>query len=149
SYQARLGSERAAPQHALPTLPLGPGRAVRRRAAVVVVPAILDPLGRVAGNVIEPEAIGTKRAGRHRLPRRSGAAVVAIGIPAAGGAPPPEGRTGAGSRCIFPFGLAREPVRLAGLLRKPDDIGLGIVPAHVDDRPFAAAPAVVVRPILA
>src|ERR1700704_6283493 len=56
-----------AAQHAQTALPGLPSRAVRRRAAIIVIPAILHPFGGVAGGVEQTKAVGLERANRKRL----------------------------------------------------------------------------------
>src|SRR5262245_19706782 len=80
---ARLAGERAATQHAQAALARRPGRPVGRRAAVGVIPAVLDPFGSVPGSVVETERVGTERGGRHCAVGRGGCAVLAIGAVAA------------------------------------------------------------------
>src|SRR5262249_60859414 len=135
---ARVAVEGAAAQDALPALAAGPGRAVGGRAAIVVVPAILHPLGRVAGSVEQPERVCRKAAGRNRLLAGPAAAVTAIGQTDAEGSAPPERGLGSAAGGIFPFGFARQPILLSGLLRQPLEEGERIAPAEVGCRPLAA-----------
>jgi len=94
---------------------LNPGRPVRRRAEIGVVPAVLDPLLDVSMHVVESEGVGLERTGRRRLLKiPSAAAPVAIGETPAGIVPPRVAAGGAGARYIFPFGLRREAIALAG-----------------------------------
>ena len=51
---------------------------------------------------------------------------------------------GAGARRVFPLGLGQQAVVGAGLRGQPGDVSLRVVPAHVDHRARAAAPAAVV-----
>src|SRR5579885_3643064 len=54
----RRAAPGAAADHARGAARIHPGAAVVRRARVVVVPAILDPFGYVAVDVVEAEGIG-------------------------------------------------------------------------------------------
>src|SRR5262249_2193490 len=54
-------------------------------------------------------------------------------------------RRGAGARRIFPLGLGQESIGFPGLLRKPRQICLRIVPGYVDDGTPSPAPLVIVR----
>ena len=85
--------------------PVDPGRPVRRRAAIIVVPAILDPFGRIARGVEQTERIGLERADRHRFRRFAGLALRAIGLARPRSPTPPIG--------ACPFRRARHiPIRL-------------------------------------
>src|SRR5262245_41225048 len=112
AHVARLAVERAAAQHALSALAGRPRGTVLWGAAIIVVPAILDPLGSIAGSVEQPERIGRKTSGGDRLLPGIAAALAAIGKAAADVAPPPIGRLGAGARRIFPFRLAGQAIFL-------------------------------------
>src|SRR4051812_22502553 len=81
--------------------------------------------------------------------QRSVTTIIAIGVGFAGVAPPPERRGRAGARGIFPLRLARQPVLAAGLAAEPGRERPGVLPGDIDHRLIAAAPAVIVRPILA
>ena len=54
-----------------------------------------------------------------------------------------ETASGAGAGGVFPFGLRRQAIVLAGLVAQPGDVLLGIVPAHTDHRAVAATPALI------
>src|SRR4051794_40010859 len=56
-HRIRLASERAAAQHTLPAIARSPGRPIAWRAAVGFIPAVLHPLGRIAGRVIKAESV--------------------------------------------------------------------------------------------
>src|SRR5262245_25547756 len=58
----------AAAHHAPGTIFLQPGRAIRRRALVAVVPAVLDPFPHVARRIVQTELVGREAAHRSRLP---------------------------------------------------------------------------------
>src|SRR5665213_873362 len=146
---ARLAGEVAAAQDAQLAVARGPSDRLLGRAAIVVVPAILDPFGGVAGGVVEPETVRPERAGGDGFWGGRAAARFALRVARADLAAPPERRFGSRARRIFPFGLAGQSVSLSGLLRQPGEVEFGIVPAHIDHRPLAAAPAVIVGPVLA
>lgn len=46
----------------------------------------------------------------------------------------------ASARGVFPFGLAQQPLVLAGLAGQPLDIGLAVVPVHANDGMAAGLP---------
>src|SRR5580704_11266016 len=92
-----------------------PGRSIGRRAVEVVMPAILDPLEHVARHVVQAEGISGERAHRRGLAAVPGAAAVfAIGVVLAEFVAPRIERLRSGPRGIFVFGLAEQPIRLAG-----------------------------------
>src|SRR5262249_39141468 len=121
---------------------LDPSRAVRRRADVALVVAILRPLPDIAHHVVETEPVRGKRADRRCLPGIPLAATgVAVGIVGCNGVAPGIGRLWPGARRILVFSPRGQPIRLAGLLRQPSDVSFGIVPGNVDHRSAATAPA--------
>src|SRR6516165_6734944 len=65
---AVVGAPTQPPQ---PALAGGPCRAVLRRTAVIVVPAVFHPLRDVAGSVVEAECIGLIRTNRGCLLARA------------------------------------------------------------------------------
>src|SRR4051812_4119549 len=144
-----LAVERAAAQHALPALARRPGGAVARRPAIVVVPAILDPFGSIAGGVEQAERIGREASRCGRLLSGIGAALAAVGETVADVTPPPIRRLGAATRRIFPLGFARQAIALPGLLRQPRDVGLHVAPADIDHRALAATLPAIVGAMLA
>src|SRR5438128_12595439 len=58
-----------------------------------------------------------------------------------------EAAGGTAARGVFPFGLAGKAITLAGARAQPLHVTLRIFPVHVDHRPLAAAPAMIVGPI--
>src|SRR5262249_49681249 len=144
-----LTVEGSAAQHTLPALAGRPRGAVLGGAAIIIVPAILDPLGGIAGGVEQSERIGRKASGGDRRLPGIAAALATIGEATADVAAPPISRLGAGTRRVFPFCLARQPIFLAGLLREPCDIALGVTPADVGHRPVAATLAAVLGAVRA
>src|SRR5262245_43776236 len=114
--------------------------AVRGRALVVRIPAVLHPLPDVADHIVQAEAVRVEAADRRGLFAAPAAAgTVEIGAVGARRVAPgiPRGRSSAGR--VFPLGFREEPIGSAGLLGEPRYIGLGVLPAHVDDRPPPAA----------
>src|SRR5262249_17330124 len=69
-----------------------------------------------------------------------GAAVV-VRLLGRDGRTPPERRRRARARHVFPLGLGQQAVGLAGLARNPGHVGLGVLPADVDNRPLTPTPA--------
>src|SRR5262249_8472555 len=89
---------------------LDPSRAVRRRAAVAVVVAILRPHPDIAHHVVETEPVSGKRADRRGLLGVPLAATgVALGIVRADGIGPGKGRLCPGARRILVFGPREQP----------------------------------------
>src|SRR5262249_20678914 len=121
---------------------LDPSRAIRRRADVEGVPAILHPLLDIAHHVVETKPVSGKRANRRSLPGIPLAATgVAVGIVRANGISPGIGLLCSRARRILVFGPREQPIRLAGLFRQPSDVSFGIVPGNIDHRSAATAPA--------
>src|SRR5262249_57235295 len=52
----------------------------------------------------------------------------------------------ASARRVFPLGFGKQSIVLAGPFRKPGDVFLGVVLAHIDHRPSAAPPALIAWP---
>src|SRR5260370_41999669 len=102
----------AAAQYPQAAIAAGPGGGVLRGIAIVVIPAILDPFGGVAGGVVKAEAVRPKRACGNSLLLGRTAAGIALRMARADGAPPPERQFGSCARRIFPFSLAGQPVFL-------------------------------------
>src|SRR5581483_11564926 len=111
---------RAAAQHVLAAIVVLPGGPVGRRAVIILMPAIGDPLGDAAAHIMKAEGIGGK------APDLDGVmGIVRLAAALAGGdaglhlvAPPILGLRAAARR-IFPFGLARQAIGCAGGARKP------------------------------
>src|SRR5262249_50629907 len=117
-------------------------------AAVIFVPAVLDPLIDIAVHVVETESVGPKRAdGCGRLVVPPAAAVLAIGVIGADGLAPGISCGAAGPRRVFPFGFRQQAVWFAGLLRYPRHEKTGVFPIDIDDRLIAPPPALVARPV--
>ena len=113
-----------------------PGRAIRRRAGIAVLVAVLRPLPHVAMHVVQSERVGRERAGRRGLlvvPHAT--APVAVGAASADFIAPGVDRAAASARRIFPFGLAEQAIGPAGLSRQPGQIGIRhVIPGHIDHR---------------
>src|SRR5262245_2021670 len=108
-----LAVECAAAQDAQPALAARPCRAVVRCAAIIVVPAIFDPFGRIACRVIKTERVRFVRADRSRLLNVAGAALPAIGLTGADVPAPPVRSVRSAPGGVFPFGFGRKPIGLA------------------------------------
>src|SRR5262249_14077720 len=127
----------------------GPRGSVLWRATIIVVPAILHPLGDIALRVVKSESVRPEGSDRPGLPQRRREAVLAIRIVVADLTAPPERRRRSGARGVFPLGLRRQPIAFAGLLRQPGHEGLRVVPADVDHRALPASPTAIIGAILA
>src|SRR5215831_5407212 len=149
AYHVRFAGEWTTAQATLLALTRRPSGTVGGSAAIGFVPAILNPLRRIARHVKKPETVGPKRSRRQRLSQRRRAAILTIGIAADGGAAPPELRGRTGARCVFPLSFGGQPISLLGFLRQPHDKCLGIVPADINDRTIATSPTVVIGPVIA
>src|SRR6185312_13427885 len=136
-------------QYALAALRLDPRRSVGRGTLVIVAPAILDPLRGIPRHVVDPEGIGRKRSDIDRLLHGIAGAADTVGLVLVDGPSPGIGRRRAGSGDIFPFAFRGEAVGLAGLLREPREVALGVVPIQIRGRPPAAPEAAIVRLLLA
>src|SRR5262245_32679510 len=112
-----LAVECAAAQDAQPALAARPCRAVVRCAAIIVVPAIFDPFGRIACRVIKAESIRLVRTDRSRLLNVAGVAFPAIGLTGANVPTPPVRSVRSAPGGVLPFGFGRKPIGLARLLR--------------------------------
>ena len=141
--------ERASPQHPKPTLSREPRRTILGRAAIIIVPAILHPLRRVACGVVKTIGVRLIRTDRRRLLRSAGIALPAVRLAGAHVAAPPIGGVRPTSGGIFPFGFARQPISLSRFLRKPSHEGLRIEPADIDDRTVASSPFPILGAMLA
>ena len=98
---------------------------------------------------METERIGGERAdGSRQLIVPLAAAAVAISIPFTDLVAPRIGRQRSSTRRIFPFRLGEQPISLAGHTGEPGHVGLGVVPARVNDRPPAPSPASITDPAL-
>ena len=105
-----LAVECSAAQDAQPALAARPCRAVVRCAAIIVVPAIFDPFGRIACRVIKTERVRFVRTDRSRLLNVAGVAFSAIGLTGADvPAPPVRGIRSASGR-VLPFSFGRKPI---------------------------------------
>src|SRR5262249_31011790 len=104
-------------QYPQPTLPSGPGRAIRRGTHIIVVPAIFHPLRRISRGIIKTEPICLECADRQRLFGLTRIAFAAVGLARADGAAPPKGGIGSGAGGVFPFSLGRKPIDLSRLPR--------------------------------
>src|SRR5215469_13346370 len=132
---ARIVLPGAAAEHVLAAALALPGRTIARRAVLVLVPAIGDPLRHIAAHVVKPEGIGGKAAdldGMTRIVRLAAAATVGdAGLHLIS---PPVFRLRAAACRVFPFGLRRQTVGCAGHAREPRGILLRIGPAHIGHR---------------
>ena len=113
---------------------LDPRRTVRRRALIVLVPAILYPLIDAAAHIIQPKRIWLKAPDLDRLLGGCDVgAILAIGHARFKLVAPPVLCLRSSARSIFPFGFARESICLSRRAREPSDKLFGIAPAHVRD----------------
>ena len=122
-----------------------PCRSVDRRATVVLVQAIFDPLPDITNHVIETEMVrreGADRSGLRGVP--PAAATGAIGIVAADVVSPGIGRLRPSARCVLVFCFGEQAIGFAGDLGEPCHVVLRILPTHVDDRLTIPSPAMVV-----
>src|SRR3954462_6386525 len=135
AHQRRGCKPRAAAQVMLGAVTTGePPRAVGRRAAIVRMPAILDPLENIPQHVIQVECVRLEGADRSCVYIPVTAGIDLPSRPLLGGRLVRHVGIGTGSlqvilpwtwirqtgaRRIFPFGLGRKPILLAGLLRQP------------------------------
>lgn len=62
---------------------------------------------------------------------------------------PPERRRRPSPRYILPLRLRQQPVALAVLHRKPRNVSLGVIPAHIYDGAVVPTPALIARPVSA
>ena len=89
-------------------IPCRPWTAIGRRPDVVRIPAILHPLPHIAGHVEEAERIGLELADRGGFQSAPLVfAAMAIGVFYVELVTPVKGRRGAGTSCVFPFGLGK------------------------------------------
>ena len=154
--EARRGSdgiglvrERTAAQNAKRAISRVPGGAVLRGAAVRGVPAVLNPLGRVARSIEKAKRVGPERSCGHGLLGRIPAALDALGLPDPDVPSPPIGRYRPCARRVFPFSFSEQTVGLSALLRKPGYELLRIFPTDINYGPLAAAPPVIAGRIFA
>src|ERR1700730_13351966 len=114
-----------------------PGGAIGRCTRIVVVPAILGPLGNTAQHAIEAPGIGGELSDVGWARGIVGpAAAIAVGFGDTDVSTP--GVTGlCASPCrILPFGLGQESIGLAGSRGQPAHVFVGVVPAQVCHGPF-------------
>ena len=112
-----------------------PSRTVRRRALIVLVPAISHPLMDIAAHIIEAKWIWLEAADLQRLGRLVGfIAALTIGHRGLGLLAPPKLASSAPTGRILPFGFGRKPKRLLRDLGEPVHILLRISPAQICDR---------------
>ena len=95
----------------------GPCRTTCGRSVVVTVIAILYPLPHISGHIVETESVGWERSDRRGLTVGRAAAVKAESVRFADRVAPVIGRGGAGAGRVFPFGLGKQTVGLAGHYR--------------------------------
>src|ERR1700745_155960 len=101
----------AAPQHVLAAIVALARQAVRRRAVIILVPAIGHPLRHIAAHVVKPEGGGGKAPDVYGM-----MGIIRLAAALAGGdagphfVAPPILRLRAAARRIFPLGLARQAV---------------------------------------
>src|SRR3569832_909489 len=135
AHQRRGCKPRPAAQVELGAVTMGePRRAVGGGAAIVRMPAVLDTLENIPQHVIQAECVRLEGADWSRvyipvaagvdLPSRvllGGSLVrdVCLGTGSLLVILPWTGIRQPGARRIFPFGLGRKPILLAGLLRQP------------------------------
>jgi len=122
---------------------------------IVPVPAILDPLPDIAGDLMEPPGIGRQTADRDcPFPENPGlgpavivivAVALVVGLVGVDAVAGPERGPGAGPGGVLPLGLGGQPVGLAGLDAQPGRIFRGVVPGDVDYRPLVPPPALIPR----
>src|SRR3984893_11993019 len=129
-------------------------RAVARSCRHIIAVAILGPFPDIAEEIVEAEGVGREGAdGRGkgisvpavqvgRVSRQSGGLGRLIGAVGefadfGGIAAETVARVVAAARGVFEFGFRQQSVGLAGGLRQPVDIGLGVLPAHADGRMVA------------
>src|SRR5262245_14643014 len=144
-----LAVECAATQNAQAALAARPCRAVVRCAAIIVVPAIFDPFGRIASRVIKTECVRFVRTDGSRLLNVGGAALPAIRLTRADVAAPPVRSVRSAPGGVLPLGFGRKPIGFARLLRQPGHERLGVEPADIDNWTVAATPVAILRSILA
>ena len=124
-----------------------PRRAVRGRAVVIAVHAILSPLEEVPHHVIETKGVRWKRANWRRLliiPFAAALLAVGQGLSVELDVIAPRvNRTRAGARSIFVFSLRQQPIGLAGHPREPSDIRLRVFPVHIDYRLLPTPPVLI------
>src|SRR5262249_7803880 len=119
-------------------------RAVRRRAIVVVIPAVLHPLPHVAVHVVEAPPVLRETVHSHRLlPVFALGPAAVVRLPGRDRRAPPERRRRAGTRRILPLRLRQQAIGLAHLARQPGQVLLrDVVPRYPHDGLLAAAPIV-------
>src|SRR5262245_48864586 len=107
---ARVVLPRTRPNDVRKTAVIDPRRAIGRRALIVPVPAVRDPLVDATAHVEQAEGVCLKAPDLQELRRVAGiVASLAVGHADAHLVAPPElGRLSAARR-IFPFGFARQP----------------------------------------
>ena len=139
-----------AADYAETTVPAGrPRRAVRWCADVVPVglPAIFQPLSRVARHVVQAPTVGGEGTDRRRpLVVPGTAAAIAIRLVAADLLAPAVLCRRSGPGGVLPLSFARQAIPRAGLRRQPRGVGHRVVPGDVDHGTAATTPTVVVRP---
>src|SRR5690348_11852608 len=146
AHLVRRAAPGTAADHMLGAAGVHPRAAVDRRARVVVVPAIGDPLRHVAVHVDQAEGVGRKLTDRRRPPvavvvtaERLGPAAPELGrsIAIAGevvehawriAIAPRIARARSGPQRILEFGFAGQAVTLAGARGKPLRVSHGVVP---------------------
>src|SRR6185437_4609850 len=117
-----------------PAVTLHPCRTIRRRAAIVPVPAILDPLVDGAAHVIQPEGVRLEAADPGWLLERGDiGAALAIGHARQQLVAPPVPCLRPAAGGIFPFGLGRQTIWLVRCSREPADELFGVAPADIGD----------------
>src|SRR5947209_10094809 len=144
---------RAAAQNAKRRVTAGPGRSVRGRPRVALVPRVLYPSRDIALHVVKAEPVRRKRTDRNRLLAIFAFAIATLRIEAGleiclvgtnrVANREWRGRSAAGP--VFPFGFRQQAVSLSGGARQPYYVFHRIVPGHVDDRLFILAPPFVDR----
>src|SRR6478752_7845710 len=111
---------------------------------VASVLAILHPFRDISGHIVETERVCREVADVKRLHSGACLAVAAICLASTNSSAPVERSLRTPPCRIFPFGLTREPVGLAGLLCQPRNIFFRVEPADIDHRMVPAPPAVII-----
>src|ERR1700677_2091826 len=108
----RLISERASAKNAKRTVAVRPRRPIVRRAVIGRVPAVLDPLRRIARGVVQAEGVWPKRAGGNSLTVLAPTAFRALSVSRTYVPSPPIGRRRSSSRRVFPLRLRGQSIGL-------------------------------------
>ena len=133
THVSRFIVERTAAKNALFTVPGGPGRPVRWRVNVIVVPAVFDPFPYIAHHVVGPDRIRLKLPHRRSFKRATPGRLSKFAGGARASTPKPCA-CAAGPRCVFPLGFGEQAIWLSGPFRQPLCVVAGVLPVHARHR---------------